>query len=782
MTEILSLSEKVHSISSLCNSQNNIQINLRISTLQPTKSNDIEEEMRHTTLRNITNIEEGNSNLFSSEKKQGNLNLITAVEYNKINKVKQILSDKLNKKKELDSLNEEGISSLHIAIIKGNFEMVKLLLENGANPNLKSEFSNQTPLHFAYLNQNSLTDEIISLLKKYNANDEIYDKNKKKPSDYNYNTNNNVNYLGNNSISNNNTVTLITMENHFDSFITTNKDQNSNINTIQSQNKNEYNLNDDLNIIDINDNLNNKNNNLNDSLNNYLSINEKDNSYINSNVRSKNLNEIDDNNLEYTNSNIKQNSIKNYKIGESPVIGIKSSDIKFSNSFNFNSKSNNKDSEKRELFNYSSSEKENNNSENIDDFYKHLIINKRKNFQKRYKKIGYHNNSHNSNIDNCKYFNNNNTLLNNNDSYKQRTTTIINIGNNSSLNNSNSNNNNITCVPNIINTTYNSTQSQTGKNNKGNYYNSNLEIINNSNNKNISEFKINEEFNPTIVNNNTFNYENLHNISLSKILPLNIKKKFGEYNEKNCSYLKTWLMNIQLESIYNNFIENNIYDILCLIDLMKSYQTKLQYEDIEQMLKIKKPGFIYRILCKLEMDSGLIDENIINFLIKIPEENIKNKKTEFQILISNEYFCGCFCNEQNKKSEKYNPKKKNDLKQFLLRNGIMKFYQNFTHNGFDLIEYLLIQMYSSFQITDEIIENCFHIYEENDRKKVLKSLVEEMKKINLFISSKEYLDSPIKNKIKYQNFQIQNSNESKEDFSEKKTIESQNAKNDCSIF
>ena len=172
----------------------------------------------------------------------------------------------------------------------------------------------------------------------------------------------------------------------------------------------------------------------------------------------------------------------------------------------------------------------------------------------------------------------------------------------------------------------------------------------------------------------------------------------------------------------------------------------------------------------------------INFLLKIPEENTKNKKTEFQILISNEYFCGCFCNEQNKKNEKYNPKKKNDLKQFLLRNGIMKFYQNFTHNGFDLIEYLLIQMYSSFQITDEVIENCFHIYEENDRKKVLKSLVEEMKKINLFINSKEYIDNPIKDKIKYQNIQLQNSNELKEDFSNKNTLQSQNMKIDCSIF
>lgn len=714
MRETLSKSDKIHSISSLYN--NDININLRLNTLQPTKSNDLEEDNIQTTLKNLTNIEEGNSNIFSIEKQQSNINLITAVEYNKINIVREILSNNINKKKELDTLNEEGISPLHIAIIKGNLEMVKVLLENGANPNLQSELSNQTPLHFAYLNQNSLTDEIINVLKKYNANEDIYDKNKKKPYDYNSN-----NYIGNNSNSNNNTITLITMENHFDSFITTNKEGTSNINTNQSQNKNDNNFTE--NDLNININESNKIQNLNDSLNNDFFINEKEN--INNNLNENDLN--------------KNNNIKKHKIGESPVIGIKSTDIKFS--YSFNEKSN-----------------ENSKGKTIDDFYKNLIINKRKNILNKYKKIGYHNNSHNN-------FNKNMKSELNNDSFKnqQRTNTIINLGNNQSLNDNNSNNN-ITCIHNLINTTYNSTQSQTGKNNKEN---------NNAVNKTkINEFKINDEMN-MLNNNNNDDIFQIRNISLMKTPSFNlINKNLGEYTESNCSYLKNWLMNIQLDNYYNNFIDNNIFDILYLVNLMKSYQTKLQYEDIEEMIKVKKPGHIYRILCKLEIDAGLIDEKINNFLLKNLDLK-NNKKKDFQISISNEYICNCFCYNNQKKE---NSVKKKDLKNFLLKNGIMKFYQNFIHNGFDIIEYIILQMYSSYSITDEIIENCFHIYEEKDRKKVLESLNDEMKKINLFICSKDYLDNPNKDKLKYENVLSTNS------ILNKKNSDGENSKRDCFIF
>ena len=42
--------------------------------------------------------------------------------------------------------------------------MINLLLSYGANSNILSDKKKQTPLHLAYLNQNSLTEEIIKEL------------------------------------------------------------------------------------------------------------------------------------------------------------------------------------------------------------------------------------------------------------------------------------------------------------------------------------------------------------------------------------------------------------------------------------------------------------------------------------------------------------------------------------------------------------------------------------------------------------------------------------------
>ena len=48
---------------------------------------------------------------------------------------------------------------------------------------------------------------------------------------------------------------------------------------------------------------------------------------------------------------------------------------------------------------------------------------------------------------------------------------------------------------------------------------------------------------------------------------------------------------------------------------MKNPETKLGYDDIESILKIHKPGHIFRIFCYLEVSAGLIQENIAKFLI-----------------------------------------------------------------------------------------------------------------------------------------------------------------------
>ena len=435
----------------------------------------------------------------------------------------------------------------------------------------------------------------------------------------------------------------------------------------------------------------------------------------------------DDNNLEYTKSNVRSES-KSYRVSDLPLMD---------NYENFNIKNdpqNNliEEEEKKSI-------KNNDNEKNeIDEMYKQIILNKRINMTNKYNT---HYNSQSNNNLNSEIFTFNNN--NNNESIKipQRSITIINNQFNIENENKKNNNINITNFHNFNNTTF-STQSQTGSR-SGKKNNKNL----NYNNKLISEFIIND----SLSQRNNY-------IGISDI---------NDNTEENREYLKNWLKNLDLFQYYNNFIENDVYDIHKLVQLMKSYETKLKYDDIEGLLGIKKPGHIFRILIKLEIDSGLIDSNIVKFMIK---KNIKENEKNIQISFSNTYECGCF--KKNKI-----PIQKNELRTFLKRKNLMKFYQNFYHNGFELIEYILIQMYSSFPINDDTLENCFHIYDENDRIKVLKSIVNEMKKINTFVNTKEYVSTPDKDKIKYENVQLEDSDN--ENFNDNLDIEKCNA---CCIF
>ena len=190
---------------------------------------------------------------------------------------------------------------------------------------------------------------------------------------------------------------------------------------------------------------------------------------------------------------------------------------------------------------------------------------------------------------------------------------------------------------------------------------------------------------------------------------------------------------------------------------MKNYQTKLKFEDFEIPLKIRKPGHIYRILCRLEIDANLIDNKIVKFMLKnykplnVTDKNYFNNDNiggnNIKLMISQDYQClGC-C-----KSDKSNTNiSKNDLKSFLKRYGLINFYQNFYHNGFEIIEYVILQMYGSYPINDEILENCFHVYAEEYRSKILKAITSEMKKINDFLISGEYSENINKDLIKYEN-------------------------------
>ena len=79
-----------------------------------------------------------------------------------------------------------------------------------------------------------------------------------------------------------------------------------------------------------------------------------------------------------------------------------------------------------------------------------------------------------------------------------------------------------------------------------------------------------------------------------------------------------------------------------------------------------------------------------------------------------------------------------------------------------MMVYIMGRIFSDEPIDDIILENSFHIYYENNRKKVLNCLLFEKDKINYFLNSNEFLKFNAKHKIKYEDIifeKIENNNE-----------------------
>ena len=642
-------------------------------SINKTRKNNKNKKIEDTTLK----IKEKNDSLGKTKTKKEKINNINSIfntiKSNDFKKFEEILKENISL---INKLNNNGLSLLHYSVIKNNKKITELLLNNGADVNIKSSKMKRTPLHLAYIYQNNSSDDIINLLIKYGAKDDILDSNNKKPSQYKKNNNEKENKNGGENKLKKIKIKKIKEKGGKEGYkgnIYNLKDSKDNSFVVITMDNISYLTSDENTINQVSELTITKNNSISNSINNNNilledSLEEKD-------IKIKN-NSLNDS-LEMTNENDK--------------IPIEYVDNIFKNKYKYNSSLMNNIKDKDLI----------NSSENMDSFFTALITNKRNSFINSGK------------IRASIKTEDKNTILSHYDYTENSTFRII-------------------------------------------------------KNENDNEKKMSKKISQ-------------HNSAISTLSQTNKKNNKNEienidYNEinNNCSYLLKWLIDIGLSDYYENFLNNKIFDINRLIEQMKSPNDKFGLEDIENILGIHKPGHIYRLLVKLEIDGDIIDKSISNFMIS--DQKI-NKKLIFSS--DEKYECGNWCNVNRVnanlcgiKNININLKNgiKNDLESFLSRYNLMHLYQNFFHNGFEEINYVILQMYSSYPINNDILENCFHIYNEEQRILTMDALQKEVFKVNNFIHSEKYLKSENKDIIKYENI----------DFKEEENQDKNNK--ECLIF
>lgn len=609
---------------------------LRISTLHHPFTED-DSCLEKNTTTDITKLHLLNRQSDLEE----NSNIFDEIKNNNINSIIDILTKDYS---QLNAINEDGYSPLHMSVKYGNLEITNFFLKMGADPNMITIKEKQTPLHFAYLFKNFYSKEIINQLLKYNAYENVLDIYLKKPKEY---------------------------------------EKNSNISTLKKENK-KSSCSSNSNIIN----------------QSFLSNNDST------------LKKGTKNNNDYNNSNdiinpIKYTCLQEYKKNNSYLINDSLENIEIKDN-------------KAGLY-----ENLNNEIKNVYQEFVKIYNNKQK--VKNLKNI--------SRKDENSYLTETplESIRKNNSSLNKISTTL------DSEVDDKKTKNNITAIQNISDL-YRTISNDEDKEYKE-YIPFTTDIVKSKTKMTNNKFNIG------------FNYSFSENIDKKNEINLTeINESFNKFNEKNnnndnsndnlnntnLAELKNWLNDIGLLNYYKNFISNRIYNINTLID-----KKIFKYGDIETLLNIHIPGHCYRIISKLEADCGLIDNKIKNFLC----EKNNNENNNNQLLISQEYNCFNCCNCPLPKAHK----KKNDLKYFLIKYDLMNLYQNFMHNGFDNINYVILQMYSSCKIDDEILSNSFHIYDNIQRDILLKAINTEIKKIEYFLNSKEYNNYTKKDKISYGN-------------------------------
>jgi hypothetical protein len=246
--------------------------------------------------------------------------------------------------------------------------------------------------------------------------------------------------------------------------------------------------------------------------------------------------------------------------------------------------------------------------------------------------------------------------------------------------------------------------------------------------------------------NNSYNYNNnsfKNNNNTSFIINdyYNNKYQINSYkitqNNKLIQF-RDWLISCDLLCYYNTLVKNHMYHIDKYIENIRQNKINtISFKDIEEF-GIKKPGHIFRLLIKLQIDAGKIDYNLYKFII---DKFSVNTMTNNGAMTTSYNEVNCFglncCLSNNNtyiNNKRTNCSNDNDIMyydifSFLKVNNLLKFKENFIHNGFDQIDFILIQLFSKYSFNKKILNDYMHIYLEEDKNYILKILYKEKKKI-----------------------------------------------------
>ena len=247
----------------------------------------------------------------------------------------------------------------------------------------------------------------------------------------------------------------------------------------------------------------------------------------------------------------------------------------------------------------------------------------------------------------------------------------------------------------------------------------------------------------SISNNSIYNYNSNRNNNSYMIGDYyNTKYQINSYNIMQNNKLirfRDWLISCDLLCYYNTLVKNNVYNIDKYIDNIRHNKINvISFKDIEEF-GIKKPGHIFRLLLKLQIDAGKVDYNLYKFITEKFSVNTMSNNNPMTTSY-NELKCfGLNCCSSNNNNN-YNNKKINntineneiiyfDIFSFLKVNNLLKFKENFIHNGFDQIDYILIQLFSRYCFNKKILNDYMHIYLDEDKNYILKILYREKKNI-----------------------------------------------------